>query len=89
MPRTGGTQVQDRTHILKLCMDAKEDRRTYEKIKNDSTCRVVEKDFFSTPKGVVWAVVEYVDSMGVYRAVQTQSLDEDIPAGGVSNEEEN
>ena len=83
MPRTGGTQLQDRTTILKLCMDAKEDRRTYEKIKNDPTCRVVDQQWNSTPKGVQWMTVEYVSS-----SVQTQSPNEDESSGGVSNNEE-
>lgn len=47
--------------ILKLCMDSKEDRQTYEKIRNDPACEVIDKQFNSTPKGVVWMVLEYRD----------------------------
>lgn len=83
MPRTGGTKLQDRTHIIKLCMDAKEDRMTYEKIKNDPTCRVVDQQWNSTPKGVQWMTVEYVSS-----SAQTQSPDVGVPAGGVSEKVE-
>jgi hypothetical protein len=67
--------------ILKLCMDAKEDRQTYEKIRNDTNCEIIDKQYFSTPKGVVWAVVEYRD-----QKTETQSPEQ--VSGGVSNEEE-
>ena len=54
-----GTSGQVR--ILKLCMDSMEDRQTYERIRNDPVCEVIDKQYFSTPKGVVWTVLEFLD----------------------------
>ena len=60
MARVGHIQrSRAKVHVVKLCMDSQQDRVEYEKIKNDPVCQVVDKQFFSTPKGVVWVVVEY------------------------------
>jgi hypothetical protein len=67
--------------IAKLCMDAKDDRKTYEKIANDPNCEILDKQWNSTPKGVQWMTVEYRDS-----SAPTQPPD--LPSGGVTSPEE-
>ena len=74
--------LSGQVRIVKLCMDSKEDRQKYERIRNDPVCEILDKQYFSTPKGVVWTVLEYRDLQGA----ETQSPDE--PSDGVSNQED-
>lgn len=78
----GQRKLSNDIRILKLCMDSKEDRQTYEKVRNDPSCEILDKQYFSTPKGVVWAVLEFTDLQNV----ATQSPEQ--VSGGVSNQEE-
>ncbi len=50
---------QGKTHIEKLCMDVAQDRLRYHEIANDPNCEIDEKNFNSTPKGVVWMTLIY------------------------------
>ncbi len=67
--------------ILKLCMDSKEDRQTYETIRNDPACEVIDKQWNSTPKGVMWLTLEY-------RSLQSNGTQSSEESGGVSSKEE-
>ncbi len=82
MPRVAsilGTSGQVR--VQKLCMDSKEDRQTYEKIRNNVNSEIIDKQWNSTPKGVLWLTVEYRDLLGI----ETQSSEE---PDGVSDQED-
>lgn len=50
---------QGKVHIEKLCMDVAADRLRFYEIANDPNCEIEEKNYNSTPKGVVWMTLIY------------------------------
>ncbi len=49
--------------IMKLCIDVEQDRKKWEKIANDPNCKIIETQYNSTPKGVLWMTVQYDESI--------------------------
>lgn len=48
-----------KSHVEKLCMDAKQDRERLEEILDDPNVEVLEKIPCTTPKGVLWLTILY------------------------------
>ena len=45
--------------VEKLCLDAEADRQRFEEIANNPLCEIVDRQYNSTPKGVLWLTIEY------------------------------
>ena len=45
--------------IEKLCLDDRMDRERFEEIANNPLCEIVDRQYNSTNKGLLWVTIEY------------------------------
>ena len=65
MARGGYYQNPDKykkNQVVKLCLDSAADRAKYEEIANNPRCKIKEKVYNSTNRGVQWMTILYEEA---------------------------